>query len=280
MKHSPIPWTDYSAGDLNFVTGCTPISEGCTNCYAQRIYARFGRDFSQVQIHPAKLERLRAWPPPQDGNIRGPHRRPLAFVCDTGDLFHEAVPNAFIWDVLALLEQRPDITWQILTKRIARAAEWGAYFAKLPHVWLGVTAENQKRADERIPLLLQIPAAVRFVSVEPLLEAVDLTKWLWRCECGAWPDDTWRWNGERWEHHHGYPIGHVPAEPSHALSWIIAGAESGPGRRPFDGAWAEALFWQCQEAGTPFFGKQSSGARPGVPLLLDGRVIHEFPEVY
>lgn len=266
MKRSAIPWTDYSAGDLNFVTGCTPISEGCINCYARRIYERFGRDFTQVQTHPDKLERLRKWNPPADGNIRGPHSRPLAFVCDTGDLFHRVVRDAFLLDAFDLLVQRSDITWQVLTKRVVRAMDFlRAYVVgmggQLPgHIWIGVTAENQRRADQRIPYLLRIPAAVRFVSVEPMLEAVDISRWIPIVGTGV--------SGRK------YLFGES------RLSWVICGAESGPGRRPFDAAWAEELYGQCRAAGVPFFGKQDSGNRPGRPLLIDGREIHEFPEVH
>lgn len=262
MKRSKISWTDYSGGDLNFVTGCTPISEGCANCYAKRIYQRFGRDFSQVQTHPDKLRRLVNWGPAFAGNRRGPQTKPMAFVCDTGDLFHEAVPDEFIQEALSVMVERTDIEWQILTKRAYRMAAGTIRFVKttpleLPitasgkpyipsHLWFGITAENQRRLKERLDGLLRVPSFMRWLSIEPMLERMSLR-------------DA------------------IPALAMADIRWVICGAESGPGRRPFDIAWAEELYRQCHAAGVPFFGKQASGQYPGVPLLVDGRIIHEWP---
>lgn len=286
MKCSAIPWTDYSAGDLNFVTGCTPISEGCQHCYARTIYERHGWDFSQVRTHPEKLERLRRWHiPGQRGGsgvsdsvcsyVRGTGSHPLAFVCDTGDLFHREVSDSFLLEAFDLMVQRSDVTWQVLTKRIVRAMDFlrayvadpgGGMGGQLPrHIWIGVTAENQQRAAQRIPTLLQVPAKVRFVSVEPLLEPVDLSAYL----VPTGPSPLAVVLQQRAE----LPL----SRP--ALSWVICGAESGPRRRPFNVDWAEDLYRQCQEARVPFFGKQDSSAWPGRPLLLGSREIHEFPEV-
>lgn len=259
MKRSTISWTDFSGGNLNFVTGCTPASEGCQNCYARRIYERSGREFvDHVICHAEKLERLRradfarAFPEHPANNVRGPQGRPLAFVCDTGDLFHEKVPRDFLFRAFHVMAARSDVDWQVLTKRPQNAYTFaldyiGAGFRWPPNVWLGVTAENQKRADERIPILLDIPAPVRFVSVEPMLEPIELSIWL-NCPKG--------------------PV----------LSWVICGAESGPHRRSFDPAWAAALYRQCHEANVPFFGKQDSGYYPGRPLKISGKTIMEFPE--
>jgi protein gp37 len=265
MKRSAIPWTDFSAGDLNFVTGCTPISEGCAHCFAQAIYERHGWDFTQVQTHPEKLARLRRWRLPGKRGVgawpadyvRGGSRA-LAFVCDTGDLFHEDVPDEFILAAIRVMAQRSDIDWQVLTKRPHRAATFPQFHYGEPYppnIWFGVTAENQMRADERIPVLLRIPATVRFVSVEPMLEVVDILQWL------------------------GDYYSSLRGGFDYGVDWAICGAESGPQRRPFDVTWAEDLYNQCHVAEVPFFGKQSSGVRPGVPLLIDGREIHEFPEV-
>lgn len=251
MKTSNISWTDYSGQDLNFVSGCTPVSEGCEHCYARAIYKRFGRDFETVKIHEDKLERLACAKFPEHSPKRGEGHRPMAFVCDTGDLFHDSVPEDFIMHALEVMESRPDVIWQVLTKRPARMRDivrMGAPGGILrENIWLGVTAENQARADERIPLLLDTPAAVRFVSVEPMLGPVDLRRYL------------------RGAQH---------------LSWLICGAESGPRRRPFDAQWARDLWVYCHAAKVPFFGKQDSGLRPGVPLLVgDGdTVIHEWPQ--
>jgi protein gp37 len=237
---SAIAWTDYSGGDANFVTGCTPISEGCRNCYAKAIYERFGKDFGQVQVSFEALDRLARWKPKPPWK----HGRPMCFVCDTGDLFHDDVPAVFIEQAMDTMRGRSDVDWQVLTKRPARMLEWwGQTYGYLPdNVWLGVSVENQARADERIPLLLRMPAAVLFISFEPMLGPIELNAWLPK------------------------------------LDWVICGAESGPNRRPFDVEWAVDLYEQCREVGVAFFGKQNSGLRPGVPLELPGYgVVQEWP---
>lgn len=135
--------------------------------------------------------------------------------------------------------------------------EYGPEFP-FPNIWLGVTAENQATADERIPLLLDTPAAVRFVSVEPMLGPVDMCK-------VVMPDGD----------HLGPTMNNWGCDAR--LDWVICGAESGPDRRPFDPAWAADLYRQCSEAGVAFFGKQASGPKPGVPLLIDGEVRQAWP---
>lgn len=256
MKRSTIGWTDFSGGDLNFVTGCTPVSEGCQHCYARRIYERFGKDFNAVTVHQDKLDRLLVKDFPQDNNKRGPHTKPMAFLCDTGDLFHESVPDVFIDKAFTIMMQRQDVVWQILTKRadrmrdtFLRYQQMNEPYAKangwpypIRHIWLGVTAENQKRADERIPLLLQTSASVRFVSFEPLLGAID----------------------------------HVSLE---GISWAIVGGESGPDARPMHLDWARSLRDQCKAAGIAYFFKQQNGPRPGMNPVLDGETWHQWPKV-
>ncbi len=263
MRRSAISWTDFSGGDANFVIGCTPVSEGCWHCYAHGWAVRNGRDFAQVCIYPDKLARLSKWNAPQDGNRRGPHSKPMVFVCDLADLFHIRVPEGFAAQAFDMFLSRPDITWQVLTKRPERmrhvVAGWLAQHAmrQVPaHIWLGVTAENQKRAAERLPVLLSIPAAVRFVSVEPMLEAVALR-----------PHDDFSdyGHGRAWLRSDG-------------ISWIVCGAESGPSCRPFNVGWAQNLHEQCQAAGTAFFFKQGSAARPGLNCLLDGQEVKQWPE--
>ena len=255
MKISKIGWTDFSGSgcpSLNFATGCTPVSAGCAHCYAKAIYQRFGRDFTPT-FHPEKLEALVRQRFPEYSPKRGAPHKPMAFLCDTGDLFHETVPMYVQWTALNLMVRRQDLAWQVLTKRgrnmaaVVRAYVMGhgkglmGHGPLPPNIWLGVSVEDQAIADERIPLLLDTPAAVRFVSVEPCLSAVDLS----------------------------------PLMPG--IDWLVVGAESGPHRRPFDVAWATALYHQCQDADVPFFGKQASGLRPGEPLIIDGQLRQEWP---
>jgi len=265
-----IEWTQET---WNPVTGCTPVSEGCEHCYAKRmanrLRGRFGYPADEpfrVTLHPDKLGDPLHWKKPRQ-----------IFVCSMGDLFHEDVPFEYIDQVLARAVLCPQHTFQVLTKRPERLLEYldsERYTARkvfdvaeecagepipgsfdcdhlwpLPNVWLGVTAENQRTADERIPLLLQCPAAVRFVSLEPLLGCIDDMEDYLTPLCG-WPEDR------------------------AALDWVIVGAETGPGARPMDPLWARNIRDQGVRARVPFFFKRdSSGSR-----LLDGREWNQMPE--
>lgn len=267
MNPSKISWTDYSSGDLNFISGCTPVSESCENCYARAIYERFGRDFSKVVWSQDKLDRAMRANYGDYSPKRGAPHKPMCFVCDTGDLFHEDVPDGFLLTAWKLMASRNDVIWQVLTKRPERARDFFNMYGYQhqiggeSQIWLGVTAENQARADERIPILLDTPAAVRFVSVEPMLQAIDLRPWLpMRHRDGVL--------------YFSYREGHQPF-----LNQVICGAESGPRRRLFDVAWAEALYQQCKAAGVPFFAKQDSALRPGAPLVLSDGIVQQWPEV-
>lgn len=292
MKLSKISWCDYSGGNLNMVLGCTPASTGCANCYGRRLYERWGKNFSEIKIYPEKLERLRKQSFPQYSPKRGAPHKPVCFVCDMSDLFHAQVPAEFIAGVFDLMGFRDDVIWLVLTKRPERIrdvlyGEEGRWYLGggdyLPNVWLGTSVENQEMAEKRLPHLLALDQGwPLWVSVEPCLEAIDLTPSLWTCtDCGVHPFDDgfacWRWNGEVWQHHHGSALGHANAEPT-GIDWVVCGAESGPNRRPFDVAWAEDLYRQCEAAGVAYWGKQDSGLRPGEPLLIDGREIHQWPE--
>ena len=264
MNRTKIPWTDYT---WNVVTGCTPISPGCEHCYAQAMARRFKWP-QEVQLHPERLEEPR--------HLRKPSR---IFVCSMSDLFHEAVDFHFIASVMGHMHQSPH-TFQLLTKRPARMLEFFEWFRRdwlgpfasawpkeYPNVWLGVTAENQQQADYRIPLLLQIPAAVHFVSVEPMLSAVNLRRWLQPCGCGGLCDS-------------GEPC--PMAYNAGGLDWVIAGCESGPGKRPARVEWFRDLKDQCVAAGVPFFLKQmASPVHAFIEHMpeLDGQRWAQYPEV-
>jgi len=226
-ENTAISWTDAT---WNPWRGCQMVSAGCAHCYMFAGQRQYGLDPAQV---------IRA--------ARGTFGAPLkwrnglkVFTCSWSDFFiAEADPwRAEAWDVI---RATPRHTYQILTKRPERIArclppDWGAGW---PHVWLGVTAEDQKTADTRLPLLRSVPAAVHFVSCEPMLE----------------------------------PIGLNLA----GLAWVICGGESGPQRRPFLKTWARDLRAQCQAAGVAFYFKQGSGFRSGQDDLLDGERVREFP---
>ena len=225
-EHSKIEWTDST---WNPVTGCTKVSAGCKNCYAERLAPRLGQDFSEIILHPDRLDAPLHWKQPR-----------RIFVNSLSDLFHEDVPQGFVNDVLDRTLATPRHTYQILTKRPKRMdnliREW-MQDRKIIHppknVWLGVSCEDQKTADARIPLLLKTPAAVRFISLEPLLGPINLDR---------------------------IPISHGIVECSGgrlpALDWVIVGGESRPHARPMHPDWARSIRDQCQAAGVPFFFKQ------------------------
>lgn len=241
MAKSKIAWTERV---WNPVTGCTEISAGCKNCYAARMSKRLaGRagytvdNPFKVTLHPDRLEQPLRWKKPS-----------RIFVCSMADLFHGDVPMGYISRVFSIVRRCPQHTFLFLTKRPARMRDAVDLFvsdADLPNLWLGVTAENQDAADERIPLLLATPAAKRFVSIEPMLGAVDLK--MGNCShCQK--------RGNQFHLTHSCEVcGRVGGKN---LDWVICGGESGPGARPMHPAWARSLRDQCEEAGVPFFFKQ------------------------
>lgn len=255
----------------NPVTGCTKISPGCQNCYAERMSKRLrgrcGYDADEpfrVTLHPERLEEPMRWRKPS-----------MVFVCSMGDLFHDDVPDEFIHRVFATIGQCPQHTFIILTKRPKRMKEFiedyyaykspsgdeqGVYVQ--PNVWLGVTAENQEMADKRIPILLQIPAAVRLVSVEPMLGDIKIAGYL-------------GWNGLR---RMGDGLLYRWVAPK--IDWVICGSESGPNRRPANIVWILSLKDQCVAAGVPFFLKQMEiGGRLVKMPKLEGKTWNEMPEI-
>jgi protein gp37 len=244
-QRSTITWTDYSAGDANFVLrgkrlGDCEASTGCQNCYAHLQRQRDPkRAPDETTVNESKLKSLIRFKPKEKGTPyrRGPGSRPMIFVCDLGDLFHDNVPDDFIMGAIRGMGSRTDIDFQILTKRAERMA---GLLTEVPdNVWVGITAENQDMAEKRLPHLLRIKAKVRFLSVEPMLESMTI--------------------------------------PLDGIHWVICGAESGPGRRPFDKSWASSLYQQCQEHGVSFFFKQGSHFRPGRDDFLDGEQVKQWP---
>jgi protein gp37 len=271
LKRSNIGWCDYSGGDLNFVIGCTPVSEGCANCYARTWAKRAGRDFSNIVVSRQKLDRLwkARWEPRDTPYRRGPGSKPIMFPVDLGDLFHPKVEDDFILCALNAFRVREDADWVLLTKRPERMLNITELFLRHAHlmalplnIWCLITAENQRWADERLPVLLQVRAQVRGVSLEPMLEPIDLDiPCLYHHSLGFSDTiETMHEYGERF--------------------WVIVGAESGPRRRPFEVAWTEGIYKDCRATGMPFFGKQDSGLHPGVPLILPGcGEVREWPQI-
>jgi protein gp37 len=213
-----------------------------------------------LTVHPDALDLPLRWRKPRK-----------VFVNSMSDLFHADVPTAFIGAVFDVMRRTPQHTYQILTKRharmrsLARTATFGEGWP-LPNVWLGVSIEDQHWADIRIPALLDTPAAVRFVSAEPLLGPIRLpfVEEYDGCTCGTGPA------GYYGLHERG--CGTEPGPAWDRLHWVIVGGESGPGARPMELSWARSLIRQCQEAGTAVFMKQvGSVAAANLGLLADSK---------
>lgn len=236
---SAIEWTDAT---WNPVTGCTKITAGCDNCYAERFAERFrgvaGHPFEQgfdLTLRPERLSQPLAW------------RRPrMIFVNSMSDLFHKAVPATFIDQVFETMEAADHHVYQVLTKRspLMRRYLRRRYADRAPptHIWFGVSVESAV-GQARIEHLRTSPAAVRFLSVEPLIG----------------------------------PVGKIDLKGIH---WVIAGGESGPGARPMHIDWAREIRDQCAAQRVPFFFKQWGGIRPkSGGRDLDGRQWNQFPKV-
>lgn len=225
--------------------GCIKISPGCKFCYMYRDKERYGQDPTVVMRSKTKFNEPVKW-----------KEAKLIFTCSWSDWFIEQADDwrDDAWDVI---RRTPQHTYQILTKRPERIpdhlpADWGAGW---PNVWLGVSVENQEYADKRIPLLLDAPAAVRFISAEPLLGAININAYL----------------NTKFIDSGCYALHDM-------VDWVIVGGESGHGARPMRPDWARSLRDQCRAAGVPFFFKQVGGVRPDSGGdLLDGERIQEMP---
>lgn len=244
MSTTKIEWTEKTWNPMH---GCNKISPGCQNCYAQKMAHRLKAMNMQsyengfdVELCENKLGEPLTWKKPS-----------MIFVCSMGDLFHEDVPDVFIEAVFETMSKTPLHTYQILTKRPYRMRCFMRLRETLKNVWLGVTAENQEQADYRIPILLNTPAALRFVSVEPMLESIELGGYL----CYSW--------------RRGLTMGVY-------LDWVIVGGETGAGRRPMDVSWANRIKRDCVSAGVPFFFKKTGDPKVPTPENLN---IKELPPV-
>ena len=281
---SKIEWTDAT---WNPVTGCGKVSQGCKNCYAEREWPRLtklvpayaGRDFTDVRTHPDRLDQPLHWKRPR-----------RVFVNSMSDLFHESVPDEFIIEVFGTMALAKQHTFQVLTKRPARMRELLSSFDflmgvrdyvkyepqavsmlwPLPNVWLGVSVEDQATAHKRIPLLLDTPAAVRWISAEPLLESVYL-----RGLFGLPTDDE----DVRIDSLEGTFITSRYQETGTTLGskldWVVVGGESGPNARPMHPKWVRNLRDQCAAAGVPFMFKQWGEWAPSKTLPNDTLLAYE-----
>jgi protein gp37 len=238
-EHSSIEWTDAT---WNPVRGCTKISPGCAHCYAETFAERFrgvpGHPYEQgfdLRFVPEKLGEPLRWA-----------KSKMVFVNSMSDLFHEDVPDEYILRVVNVMQQANWHTYQVLTKRSERMRDLLLtklrFAAEMPHFWWGVSVENRAHGLPRIGHLRSAPAAVRFLSIEPLLEDLG------------------------------------PIDLS-GINWVIVGGESGNGARPMARDWLISIREQCQAAKVPFFFKQWGGVRKAAAgRQLDGRTYDEVPE--
>jgi protein gp37 len=292
---SAIEWTDAT---WNPVTGCSEVSPGCDHCYAKTMAERWrgtpGHYFENgfdVQLRPDKMALPLSWRKPRK-----------VFVNSMSDLFHDDVPDEYIAEVFAVMAATPRHTFQLLTKRHGRMRSllgssdfkfrdtvWNALCElvgdrqavelhpdtemtwPLPNVWLGVSVENQQWADIRIPALLDTPAAVRWLSCEPLLGPVDLDGAV--DAHGNRPRLTYWLTGRPDWTPAGVQRGGLLTESIEIgprIDWVVVGGESGPGARPMRPAWARSLRNQCRMAGVPFLFKQWGAHAPRCKLALVG----------
>ena len=232
---SSIEWTEST---WNPVTGCTKISTGCKHCYAERMAKRlqamghpnYADGFNVVKCCPDVLSTPYKW-----------KRSQMIFVNSMSDLFHKDIPDDFIKEVFFTMNETPLHTYQVLTKRAERLAQLSSCLTWGANIWMGVSVENADHVD-RIDQLRNVPAVVRFLSLEPLL-------------------------------------GPLPNLDLEGISWVIVGGESGPGARPMKTEWAEDLRDQCLMADVPFFFKQWGGVqKKKAGRLLAERTWDEMPE--
>jgi len=236
-----ISWTDAT---WNPITGCTKVSPGCKYCYAERwANARMGqfakskeRKFSDIVIHEDKFDDPIKWKRPR-----------MIFVCSMSDLFHEKISFAVLDTIFNVMRFADHHIFQVLTKRIDHALDYIEYLKhqemSLPkNVWFGVSIENQATADERIPKLQLIDASVKWLSIEPLLDEIDLKDSIWFAT--------------------GFPVGkNINGKPLYSayelgIDWIVVGGESGPKARPMNPRWVYKILNLCKSNRIPFFFKQ------------------------
>lgn len=232
--NSSIEWTE---GTWNPVTGCTKVSPGCKHCYAERMATRLVgmgqpryRNGFEVTLQPDLVRLPLRWKQPR-----------VIFVNSMSDLFHEEIPGEFIADIFETMRLAHWHTFQVLTKRADRLAALAPCLPWPVNVWMGVSVESPKYLP-RIDRLRRAPAAVRFLSVEPLLAS-------------------------------------IPSLDLEGIDWVIVGGESGPGARPMKADWARSVRNRCVARGVPFFFKQWGGVRKKrAGRLLDGRTWDEMPK--
>lgn len=296
-ENSKIEWTDHT---FNPWLGCTKISPACDHCYAEGWAKRTGSP--ELWNGQRRRTSTAYWGQPIVWNRKAMGReRRKVFCASLADVFDNQAPDEWRRDLFKLIRDCTHLDWLLLTKRPQNA--WGTIQDAIgafdqnmpwpwPHVWIGTTVENQAEADRRIPHLLAVPAKKRFLSCEPLLGPVDLTKIemlggdatldainpvsdadLWRDQWD--PNVTGTTLEDAIEGFRDFGGTYPPSDKPHpTINWVIAGGESGSGARPMHLDWARSLRDQCQAAGVPFFFKQMMKKAP----IPDEFMVREFPQ--
>ena len=248
-ENTKIEWTDHT---FNPWIGCTKVSPGCDHCYAENLMdtrmgvASWRPGAERVRTKDANWKMPLRWNAQADAFMAQHGRRQRVFCASLADVFDNAVDPQWRADLFDLIAATPNLDWLLLTKRIGNVGNMLPvpfdFDKHYPNVWIGATIVNQVEADRDIPKLLDVPARVRFLSMEPLLGPVDLTgEWL-TAKLGAYP-----FKGLASEHR---------TRLVDLLDWVIVGGESGPRARPMHPDWARSLRDQCRAAGVPFLFKQ------------------------
>lgn len=314
-KQHPIGWLNmpgYKPETWNPIVGCSKVSPGCDNCFAEK--QAFIRSFNSntpqyknvIVNHPLD-PRYREW----NGKthlVKSALDKPakwkkprMIFTVDMGDLFHESTPFEWIDAVFSVMSDNDQHIYVLLTKRPGKMLKFWQWkreqhsvdWRPKDNVWIGVTAENQEQANKRIPVLLQIPAAKRFVSIEPMLGPVDLKSLkfgMHKIDCIGGLTSSWNTEFKT----------NFSTDNFGKLDWVICGGETGPKARPMHPDWVRSLRDQCKAAGTPFFFKQWGEwgpmmgyknasepiaehichlGRKAAGNILDGQQHHEWPKI-
>lgn len=260
-----IEWADAT---FNPWVGCTQVSPGCDHCYADGWAKRsglvkWGSGASRRRTSESTWRQPLRWDAAHEAFYEVHGRRRRVFCASLADVFDNEAPAEWRADLFRLIEATPHLDWMLLTKRIGNAGDMmfvarGGHLPLLRNVWLGATVVNQVEADRDIPKLLATPAAVRFLSIEPMLGPIDLTRI-------PIPRGTAEYLG-----------GTLPR-----IDWVVVGGESGPKARPMHPEWARSLRDQCANTGVPFFMKQMGGARDkrgAMEELPEELRVRDFPQ--
>ncbi len=253
--NTKIEWATHT---FNPWLGCTKVSPACAGCYAESWAKRAG--YPELWQGTRRRTRPENWRQPLkwDRDAAAAGRRDRVFCASLADVFDNEVDPQWRSDLFALIEQTPNLDWLLLTKRIGNVEKLTSGVSSWPNVWLGATICNQEEADRDVPKLLNTPARVRFLSIEPMLGAIDIGDFV---------------PGVRW-HNHEQPM----LDP---ISWVIVGGESGPRARPMNPNWVVSIRNQCVDAGVAFLFKQWGEYAPTpVDARIDAMFASTLSDVY